>query len=350
MRNPFKFGTIVEDQYFTDRIEENNYIRRFLESENHLVLISPRRFGKSSLINKVLKETGRKSIFINMQNVISVQNFACRLMSALLKLYPMEKLRHLITHFRFVPTVSTNMVTGSVDVSFIPDVDSSVLLEDAMALLDRVASEENRMIVVLDEFQEVLGIGKGFDRQLRSIMQMQKHVNYIMLGSQESMMEGIFEKKKSSFYHFGQLMRLSKIPYDDFFEYVAAKLPEDVARQILDFTSCHPYYTQQLAYHVWDAMHYEDVKEGVLAFAVDKIVALHDLDFDRLWLSLTRSERRVMQMMCEGKSNMLFRDRSVPTSTTFSVLRKLIQKGYVIKSETYEIEDPFFSCWIHSHS
>ena len=100
---------------------------------------------------------------------------------------------------------------------------------------------------------------------------------------------------------------------------------------------------------MWDAVHYEDVKEDVLAFAVNKIVDLHDLNFERLWLSLTRSERRVMQMMSEGRSNMLFRDRSTPTSTTFSVLRKLIQKGYVVKSETYEIEDPFFLCWIHSH-
>ena len=77
-------------------------------------------------------------------------------------------------------------------------------------------------------------------------MQSQQNINYIFLGSQESMMEEIFERKKSPFYHFGKLMRLSKIPYDDFHDYIMLRLPthrEDVTADILQFTSCHPYYT-----------------------------------------------------------------------------------------------------------
>ena len=222
MGNPFKFGTIVDGQYFTDRTKELQYVEQILQSENHLVLISPRRFGKSSLVNKALEQTTRKHIVINMQSVTSVQNFASRLMSALFRLNPGEKMKHLMTHFRVVPTVSTNPMTGSVDVSFNPSMNSDVILEDAMELLQKVSTEKNRLIVVLDEFQEIDGI-KGFDKQLRSIMQTQQHINYVFLGSQESMMESIFEKKKSPFYHFGQLMRLAKIPYEDFKQYVAER-------------------------------------------------------------------------------------------------------------------------------
>ena len=83
-----------------------------------------------------------------------------------------------------------------------------------MALLEKSTNNKKRLIVVFDEFQEIQSIQKGFDKQLRSIMQQQKGLNYILLGSQESMMEEIFEKKKSPFYHFGQLIRLQKIPYD----------------------------------------------------------------------------------------------------------------------------------------
>ena len=346
MKNPFKFGTIVDGEFFTDRTKECDYVTRFLDGENHLVLISARRFGKSSLIAKAVKQSKRKSVMINMQNVTSVQNFASRLMSALLKLYPIERLKHLMTHFRFVPTISTNITTGSVDVSFMPNVDSMILLEDAMNMLENVSSEDNRLIVVLDEFQDILSISKGFDKQLRSIMQLQKNVNYVFLGSQESMMEGIFEKKKSPFYHFGQLMRLDKIPYEDFYAYVAHRLPEDVAKEILAFTNCHPYYTQQLAYHVWDMLHYENVIENLLEETIERLVNLHDLDFERLWMSLTRQERRIMQILSDGNGNTLLRDHSTPTSTTFSALKKLIQKGYVIRTSTYEIEDPFFDRWI----
>ena len=93
-----------------------------------------------------------------------------------------------------------------------------------MAVLEKVTTAENRFIVVLDEFQEVVKIQKGLDRQLRSLMQRQHNLNYILLGSQESMMEAIFEKKTSSFYHFGQMIRMGKIPYDDFHKYITDRI------------------------------------------------------------------------------------------------------------------------------
>lgn len=345
MGNPFKFGTIVDGQYFTDRTKELQYVEQILQSENHLVLISPRRFGKSSLVNKALEQTTRKHIVINMQSVTSVQNFASRLMSALFRLYPGEKMKHLMTHFRVVPIVSTNPMTGSVDVSFNPSMNSDVILEDAMELLQKVSTEKNRLIVVLDEFQEIDGI-KGFDKQLRSIMQTQQHINYVFLGSQESMMESIFEKKKSPFYHFGQLMRLAKIPYEDFKQYVAERLNEELAEEILAFTDCHPYYTQQIAAQVWDLVNYEHEETDLIPKAIERLVTLHDLDFERLWLNFNKSDRRVLQELSKSVGTNPLSDRSFPTSTTFSILKKLMRQGYVIKTDRYEIEDPFFKRWV----
>ena len=73
MKNPFKFGTIVEKEYFTDRQNELQYICRILDSENHLALISPRRFGKSSLVLKAVKQTERPYIMLNMQSITNVK-------------------------------------------------------------------------------------------------------------------------------------------------------------------------------------------------------------------------------------------------------------------------------------
>ena len=346
MKNPFKFGTIVDGQFFTDRTRELQYVQQMLRSENHLVLISPRRFGKSSLVNKALTQTERKHILINMQNVTSVQNFTVRLMSALFRLYPGERLKHLMPHFRIVPTISTNPMNGSVDVSFNPSMNTDVMLEDAMELLQKVSTETNRLIVVLDEFQEVVNIAKGFDKQLRSIMQTHKHINYVFLGSQESMMENIFEKKKSPFYHFGQLMRLAKIPYEDFKQYVAERLNEKLAEDILAFTDCHPYYTQQISAQVWDLVNYEHETTDIIPKAIERLVTLHDLDFERLWLNFNKSDRRVLQELSKPDSVNPLADRTTPTSTTFSVLKKLMKQGYVIKTNRYEIEDPFFRKWV----
>lgn len=67
MGNPFKFGSVVDGEYFTDRNDELPQVKQIISSRNHLILISPRRYGKTSLIRKAVKETNRPSIFVNVQ-------------------------------------------------------------------------------------------------------------------------------------------------------------------------------------------------------------------------------------------------------------------------------------------
>lgn len=349
--NPFKFGTIVDGVFFTDRTDETSLLTQKLDSENHLVLISPRRFGKSSLVQRVLSHSSRPQIQLDLQYVMSVSDFAAQMLKALFRLYPMERLRHAMTHFRISPTLTMDAVTGALEVNFQPTANATVLLEDAMALLDKVTSATDRFIVVIDEFQEVMKIGKGFDRQLRSLMQRQKNLNYILLGSQESMMEAIFENKKSPFYHFGQIIRLGKIPYDDFLAYIRNRMPDNVPsvpEEILEITSCHPYYTQQLASQVWEMVTYRHLTDGVVQQAVDALVRMHDLDYERLWQTLNRTDRYTLRQLSQMQQPL--RDRSQATSTTYSSLLRLMKLGYVVKTDHYEIEDPFFLRWIRLNS
>lgn len=351
MTNPFKFGVLVDNEFFTDRSDELKQVQWTLNSENHLILISPRRFGKSSLVAKAVNASGRPYISLNMQNMLSVDDLASKLLRELFRLYPMERIKHLMSHFRIIPMVSTNPITNGIDVSFQPVMNSIVLLEDAMALIEKVSTEGKRLVVVLDEFQEILNIRKGLDKQLRSIMQEQQHLNYVLLGSQESMMTEIFERKKSPFYHFGRLMHLDKIPYDDFREYVSARLPlkeqnklNGIVEEILAFTNLHPYYTQQLSAQVWDMMTYEKLVDGVVGSAISNIVRTHDLDFERLWLNFNRTDRSIMMSLCKGVNPL--QNRKVATSTSFSGIKRLMKNGYVIRMRDYEIEDPFFKEWI----
>ena len=343
--NPFKFGTIVEGDFFTDRVEETAVLLQKLDSENHIVLISPRRFGKSSLVQKVLSQVDRPQIRIDLQYVMSVDDLAAQLLKAIFKIYPMEKVRHAMTHFRIAPTLSMNAVTGAMEVSFQPTANASVLLEDAMAVLEKVTTAENRFIVVFDEFQEVVKIQKGLDRQLRSLMQRQHNLNYILLGSQESMMEAIFEKKTSPFYHFGQMIRMGKIPYDDFHKYITDRIDaEGVADEILQFTACHPYYTQQLASQVWEMTRWKDTRDDIVEKAVVSLVEMHDLDYERLWQNMNRTDRYTLKLL--ALSQMPMQNRSKASSTSYSSLLRLIKAGYVVRVPQYEIEDPFFRRWI----
>ncbi len=350
MENPFKFGTIVEEEYFTDRVEEVAYIEQFVKSANHLVIISPRRFGKSSLVAKAVKQSGRKHLTVNLQQVTSVSDLSAKLLKEFFKVHPMERVRHLITHFRVIPMVSTNPVTGSMDVSFQPGVDPTVLLEDVMALIEKAHSEQDRIIVVLDEFQEIRDLAPKLDRQLRSIMQEQKHINYILLGSQESMMTEIFEEKKSPFYHFGELMRLGKLPRDDFHRYLSERLAgcfaenhEELSDRILDYTVCHPYYSQQLAANVWQIGVLQPMTPDPLQKAIAHIVTTHSLDYERLWMNFNRTNKWILQRLASGRPLQTGEHR---TSTIYSSLKRLQKGGYVIYSDRYELEDPFFKEWI----
>ena len=352
MENPFKYGVLVDNDHFTDRTKELRYIVQFLHSENHLILISPRRYGKSSLVRKAVKQTGRPCVYINLQQVTSVEDLSAMIIKEIYRLFPWEKIKHMLAGLRIVPVISTTPTGDQLEVSFNPHIaSSSTFIEDALALLEKVSTEERKLIVVLDESQELLEVEKNIDKRLRAIMQNQEGLNYIFLGSQESMMTDIFERVKSPFFHFGQLMHLDKIPYDDFFEFIKVRMMpvakdenEEIAKEILAFTGCHPYYTQQLSARCWEIMQFENVSENIVELAISDLVDAHDLDFERIWLMLNRTSRKIMQLLSQGSQPL--KNRALPTSTSFSSLKKLMKEGYVVRTDSYEIEDPFFKTWI----
>lgn len=350
MVNPFKFGTVVENSFFTDRRIELQQIKSVLNSENHLILISPRRFGKTSLVVKALQESERKHIMLNLQSVVSVEDFASRLLKEVFKIYKFEKLKYMIKNFRVVPTLSINPMTDGVDVAIQPMVDSRVMIEDVFSLLQMLATEDDRLIVVFDEFQEIKSIDKNLDRLLRSIIQLHKNINYLFLGSQESMMREIFEKKKSPFFHFGQLLNLDKIPYEDFKLYLYDRLSfmddaDRVCDEILDFTKCHPYYTQQLASQVWEKGKNGE-KENIVEEAINRLLEFHDLNFERIWLNFNNTDKRILIWL--ANNNKPYTLLGIAQSTISSSLKRMLKDGYVIKTTEYEVEDPFFRNWILS--
>ncbi|WP_448908383.1 AAA family ATPase [Hoylesella shahii] len=351
MKNPFKFGTIVEGEYFTDRTEELESIKQLLNSDNHLILISPRRFGKSSLVKKAVTQVARPCISLNLQMVVSVEGLAAMILKEVFKLHPWEKLKHLLSSFRVVPTISTTPSGEAIDITFQATTDATVLIEDALQLVEKLSEKGESMVVVFDEFQELMGLDKGIDKRLRAIIQNQRHVNYIFLGSQESMMTEIFERKRSPFYRFGVLMHLDRIPHSNFSQYISERLSDNfvskgnVVEQILATTRCHPYYTQQLAALVWDMLTYKKMNEAdVVEQAIITLVRTHDFDFERIWLNFNKTDRSILMGLVNRVQ--LANNRRLPTSTMYSSVKRLMQSGYVIKLDTFEIEDPFFARWI----
>jgi AAA+ ATPase superfamily predicted ATPase len=350
MANPFKFGSVVDGEFFTDRRKEAEEVATILASSNHLILISPRRFGKSSLINAVMAQTKRPAISIDLQLVVDVQDFAAQLLKRVLKINTWERIKHLIANFRIVPSIELNPMTNTMEVSFQPSVKQPfTTLEDVLNLIEQISENGERTIVVFDEFQEVSSLSPNLSKQLRSVIQYHKHINYVFLGSMESMMTAIFESKKSPFFHFGHLMRLGKLPHPDLYEYLRSRFAQitdrsaDVATDILAFTRLHPYYTQQLAFYYW--MYLE--KNPYSAEALDEVsaalIVAHDKDYESLWNTLSKTDKKLLIALSTQEA---ISTLSLPSSTAYSALKRLAAKGFVIRNDTYEPEDPFFSRWI----
>ena len=116
-----------------------------------------------------------------------------------------------------------------------------------------------------------------------------------------------------------------------------------MANQILDYTACHPYYSQQLAANVWQVGILQPECEDPVEKAISHVVISHSLDYERLWMNFKRTSKWVLQHLATGKSLQTGEHR---TSTIYSALKKMQKDGYVIYTDRYEIEDPFFKQWI----
>ena len=163
-------------------------------------------------------------------------------------------------------------------------------------------------------------------------------------------MTDIFENKKSPFYHFGELMRLNKLPREDFYRYLSERLlgcyarnHAELADRILDQTDCHPYYSQQLAANVWQIGVLQPATTDPVKKAIEHIVTTHSLDYERLWMNFNRTNKWILQRLVSEKP---LQSGEYRTSTIYSALKRLQKEGYVIYSDHYELEDPFFKEWI----
>lgn len=365
IENPFRFGSVVTGDNFIDRTDKIQFVRNVLASSNHMVIIAPRRYGKTSLALKATESLDRPVINLNIQNITDEADFARQLIKATLKCFPWEKIKYAFSHFTIVPTISSDPTTGNIEVALSPTVKSDSALDDAFQLLETIGGSHAKPIVILDEFQDANEISPNMLKKLRGIMQLQNNVNYILLGSQESMMREIFEKKKSPFYHFGIVLHLPEIPVSEFEAYLKDNFSlcfsgstDKIISEILSFTECHPYYTQELAFYTWNELKDSNtVTDALVEKVIKEAVTRKDYDYERLWARLSNNNKKLMKALANFECLSLYTKEFLnqhgfqATSTVRGCVNRLLKDGFIINDElkkTYRIEDPFFRQWLRN--
>ncbi len=339
MQNPFKINSF--------RKSDLEQIKISVLNNNRLVLVNSVRSGCSALALKALEQLDRPYICINLQQVVSVSELAALLLSGVLSLYPFEKISNLLSEFKVGPTISF-ATNSAAEVSFPPNSNGIELLDNVFCLIEKVSSND-RLTIVFDEFHEIVDLEKILATNLSKIIQTVTHTNFIFLGTKENSLISIFENPRSVFYRFGVVERLAKIPPEELLSYVSGGLKPifqeesvSIAEQILAASSYRPFYAQQLATAVWDL----GKRTRVLDLAMSSVVAQHDLDYQRVWSFLNRTDRLVMKLLAAGQ--ILTANSEFRTSTLYSSAAKLAKKGFLAQSPRLEIEDPFFKKWVLS--
>ena len=267
MEKAFVYGMSVGGNNFTDRIEETKRIKLDFENGVNVILISPRRMGKTSLIKKVISEIDDpmlKIVYMDIYDCRSEYDFYNRFAETIMKSTGnhLEQVMENIKRFlvRISPKISFNPEPNSefsVSLGITPKDYSP---EEILNLPERIAKEQGvRIAVCIDEFQQ---IGEFTDsltiqKRLRGVWQHHQNVSYCFFGSKKHLMENIFQSRRMPFYQFGKMLHLKCISTEYWvpficsrFEKYGKKIAEEYAGRICQVVKNYSSYVQQLAWNV----------------------------------------------------------------------------------------------------
>jgi hypothetical protein len=380
MNNPFVYGEVVPGEAFVDREVELDRLVTDLTSAQKVFLISPRRYGKSSLIRQALATLARRgalTVEVTVSSYSSYVSFLEGYARALASVetrwerartWLLEAITSTRPEIRYEPK-DTGL--GRVSVAF-PAVtstrDVNRLANEVFALPGRLATERKRTIVVaLDEFQAVDAFNGGsVEHAIRAAAQHQRQVGYVFAGSEPSLMEQMIGPKRP-FYKAGPVMRLDKIPPDVFAEFIESRFTKSgirveagIGAAVVDLAGNLPYDVQRLAHETWDDVRARQGRRvGVeqLHATLGRLLAEQDPMFEAIWQRLTLAQRAVLRaVVLQGGREILaadtrLRHRLGGASSIQTSLAALVKQDLLIKDgPRYTVVDSLLREWIARHT
>jgi uncharacterized protein len=376
MRNPFVYGEVVPAAAFVDRVDELRRLTADLEAGQKIFLISPRRYGKSSLIRRALAAMSRKGAITVEVTVGSFSSYvaflegyaramvAAESRSERARTWLREAIRSARPEVRYDPASSP---LGPLAVSFPgvrSDRDVSRLAQDVFELPAKLAAARGRQVVVaLDEFQAIAGFNGGsVEHALRGAVQHQREVGYVFAGSEPSLMERMLGPKRP-FYKAGPVIRLEKIPADEFAAFIEARFarsgfrPENgLGAAIVDLAGNLPYDVQRLAHETWDEVRARGRRRASLDdlhAALKRLLLEQQTIFEAVWQRLTLGQRAALRAVVveDGQevlsSDTRTRHRLGGPSTVQAALAALAREDLIARErDRWVVVDSLLREWV----
>ena len=379
-RNPFRYGDVATGEYFTNRSQELGEVIADVSSGQNIVIISPRRYGKTSLMFEAIRRLREQKMliaYLDLFRTPTKDRFADLLASAVFSglINPVERvLKNAVGFFQRLPI----QPTVTLDPSGMPrfefsaglrsrDIDRTI--EELLALPGHIAAERHRAVaIVFDEFQEVLSIDQHLPGVMRAVFQTQSDVAHIFLGSKRHLMQEVFSGQNQPLYKMAKPIVLRPIESIAFSSYIRTRfsetglsIDEAAIHRVLTITDGHPHGTQELCYFLWSLIQDSHLAsaagEVVVDAALAQVLDAESAHYTALWDALS-AHQRLLLLALAAESGTVFseayrrRHRLGAASSVQRSLARLIDRELVDQAASGEcvVADVFFREWIRSRA
>lgn len=369
MSNPFVLGVIPKGGLFCDRVKEIEALSSYAESKANVVLYSPRRYGKTSLIKRVqslLEDKGFITIYVDLFGVTSIDDVARRtakgIYTVTLQNEPLfKKVIRAFRAFRPVlkPTESGDGFSISVEAAS-GDLTGIDLLDATMDDLGQyIRKSEVGVHIVFDEFQEITELGNHqIEGTMRSHIQ-QHGISYFFVGSRRRLLIDMFSQSSRPFFQSSLLYKLERLPREDLVNFISdcfrskgKNCPRKVAETISSTVKQHPYYSQKLSFYQFEMTNKKAAIDDV-AKAYEKVLEEETFFFEATIQGLTLKQAALLAAIASNPDLPVFSSKflskyRLAQGMIQKALPKLSKLDLIEKTEenTWRIVDPLFEDWL----
>ncbi len=371
MENPFVFGSATSGEWFTDREADAKRLLANFRHNVNTILISPRRWGKTSLVRKV-SEDARSSTL----KVVNMDVFACRSEEEFYTLYATELIKQTASRWeewvenakRFLSGLVPKISFGAdpmTDFTLSFDFSNKQLNGEILNLPQKIAKEKDiRIVVCLDEFQQVAEFDNAlyFQRKLRSAWQLHQDITYCLYGSKKHLMTKLFSKQSMPFYKFGDVIYLQKISTDDWvtfirhrFEVTGKQISTGLAKEVAVTVENHSSYVQQLAWLLWVQTDKEATEAGFESAYTD-LLNQNSMLYFKYVDGLTTYQLNFLYAVSDGVTSEFTRKENLEryqlgTSANIRRLKTSLENKELIdiSGKTVSFNDPVFKLWFRKN-
>lgn len=371
-RNPFLYGGRVSGDAFWDREKETRELREDVRSRQHVILFSQRRYGKTSLVSKLLEQVrkdGIVAVYVDLYPISTVADFIEEYGRSIARgLSSSEKavklIRNLFTRLHLTMGIQPD---GSPQwgIGFDRNREAESLEEVVSCLEGYLERKDRYGVVVFDEFQQIAEIeGDKIERRLRTAIQAQRRISYLFVGSKKHLLYDMFNNPNRPFYRSGKIFPLGRIPREDLgraiqdrFKEINVSVDEEAVEKIVETAECHPYYTQYLCHILCDIREGRRIRAESVSEAIDLLLRRESAAYMNTWDLLTKRQKQALIGLSESspgenplRTDLLRKLSMSQPSVMLRALNSLVDKDLVDKEDgRYEIVDLFFKRWIREY-